>query len=96
MSALCHLGNISYRLGQPAPFTAKLDDFPAIAEVQKSVQAIQDNLKGALDLDLSKHTWQIGPKLAFDAETEKFINNPAADALLTRAPRPPYVVPENV
>ena len=95
-SALCHLGNISYRLGQPAPFTAKLDDFPAIEEVQESLQAIQDNLKDALNMDLSKYTWQVGPKLAFDAQAEKFVNNAAADALLTREPRPPYVVPEKV
>jgi len=90
------LGNISYRLGQPAPFTAKLDDFPAIEEVQESLQAIQDNLKDALNMDLSKYTWQVGPKLAFDAQAEKFVNNAAADALLTREPRPPYVVPEKV
>ena len=95
-SALCHLGNISYRMGEPIPFDGKLKDFPEIPQVQESVDAIKDNLKVAIDLDLSKQTWQLGPKLNFDPQAEKFINNPTADTYLTRKPRPPYVVPEQV
>ncbi|MBL7736723.1 MAG: gfo/Idh/MocA family oxidoreductase, partial [Chitinophagaceae bacterium] len=29
-------------------------------------------------------------------DMERFVNNPAADAMLTRAYRPPYVVPDQV
>jgi len=38
----------------------------------------------------------VGPTLEFDPEREKFVNNPAADQLLTRPPREPFVVPEKV
>lgn len=50
-SALCHLANVSYRLGR---------------------------------------------KLHFDAKAEQFVNDQAADELLTRNYRSPYVVPKNV
>jgi predicted dehydrogenase len=51
-AALCHLGNISYRVGQK--------------------------------------------ELFFDSENERFIDNPEADALLSRDFRHPYVMPEEV
>ena len=95
-AALCHLGNISYRLGKPVPFSQKPADFPEVAEVSSSIDAIQENLRGALGMDLSKATYQLGPKLEYDGKAEKFINNPAADALLTRPPRPPYVASDPV
>jgi predicted dehydrogenase len=95
-AALCHLGNISYRLGQTVPFSQKPKDFPENEQVAESIQAIQENLKGALGMDLSKYTYQVGPKLAFDPKSEKFVDCPAADKLLTRAPRPPFAVPESV
>jgi hypothetical protein len=44
-----------------------------------------------LDLATVKLTW--GQKLAIDPVKETFINNPEADALLTREYRPPFVVP---
>ena len=95
-SALCHLGNVSYRLGKPAPVNQKPADFPENEHVEASLKAIKENLAGALDVDLSKAVFQVGPKLEFDAKAERFAGNPAADALLTRKPRPPYVVPEQV
>jgi hypothetical protein len=65
--------------------------------VDDSIRAIDENLSGALELDdLTKQTCQYGPKLQFDAQAEKFVGCPSADALLTRKPRPPFVVPETV
>ena len=49
------------------------------------------NGDGKLDLATVKLTW--GQKLAIDPVKETFINNPEADALLTREYRPPFVVP---
>jgi hypothetical protein len=34
--------------------------------------------------------------LQFDGKNEKFINDPEADALLTRPYRAPYIVPDKV
>ena len=95
-SALCHLGNISYRLGKPVPFSQKPKDLPENEQVAASIKDIQENLKGALGMDLDKYTYQIGPKLTFDPKTEKFVGCPEADKLLTRTPRPPFAVPEKV
>jgi len=94
-SALCHLGNISYRLGKEIGFSEK----PAVGSDERildSVKAIEENLHGALGVDLAKTKYLIGPKLAFDPKAEKFIGNPQADKLLTRPYRAPYVVPEKV
>lgn len=96
-SALCHLGNISYRLGSQVPFSQEPTGLPMdVPEVRASWEAIKQNLQNALDIDLSKATYTLGPKLAFDPEKEKFVDNPKADALLTRPPREPFVVPEKV
>jgi hypothetical protein len=45
-----------------------------------------------------KTEFRLGEQLKFDPTTETYINNPKADALLTRDYRAPFVVPtaENV
>ena len=95
-SAICHLGNISYRLGQQLPGTQKPDVLGAHEEVAKSWNAIGDRVKDALGLDLEKSTYQLGAKLDFDPQAERFIGNAEADKLLTRDYREPFVVTEEV
>jgi predicted dehydrogenase len=94
-SALCHLGNISYRLGREAGFTEK-PNLGSDQRILDSLAAIEDNLKGALKMDLAKAKYTMGPRLEFDPKAEKFIGNERANALLTRPYRAPYVVPEKV
>jgi predicted dehydrogenase len=93
-SALCHLGNISYRLAKERPFE-KPADFSSNEVVGDSVMTLLENTK-AIGVDPQKATLWVGPKLEFNPETEKFINRPEADKLLTREYRPPFVVPEKV
>ena len=95
-SALCHLANASYRLGQPTQFGKGYELLGDCAQVKQSVKAIEENLQVAIGMDLSKQTYQLGPKLAFDAGTEKFLGNDQANQLLTRKYREPFVVPEKV
>lgn len=45
---------------------------------------------------LANISYRLGRELAFDGEKEKFVNDPQADAMLTRNYRKPYVVPEKV
>jgi predicted dehydrogenase len=45
---------------------------------------------------LSNISYRLGRGLKFMGDNEKFANDPEADAMLTRAYRKPYVVPENV
>jgi predicted dehydrogenase len=95
-SACCHLGNISYRLGTQVSGTVKPVILEKHEEVAKSWETIKQTVKGTLGLDLSKNTYQLGPMLRFNPETEKFVDNPAADLLLTRPYREPFIVPQLV
>jgi predicted dehydrogenase len=93
-SALCHLGNISYRLAKERPFE-KPADFSNNAVVGDSIMTVLENTK-AIGVEPQKATLWVGPKLAFDPAKEKFVNHPEADKLLTRPYRAPFVVPEKV
>jgi hypothetical protein len=93
-AALCHLANISYRLGKEAPFSQEPEGMsnPQIAE---SFETIKKNLKAA-GVDLDKTNYRMGRTLTIDPKTERFVGDPEADKLLTVEYRPPYVVPEKV
>ncbi len=95
-SSLCHLGNISYRLGEQVPGDTPIPVFGDNEEVQKSWQRIKQGLKDALGLDLASTTYQLGKLLEFDPEKEQFVGNEAANRLLTREYREPFVVPATV
>lgn len=92
----CHLANISYRLGEQVPFGKKYEALGDRPEIAASIKAIEENLVGALGMDLSKAQYQLGPKLAYDPKAEKFVDNAKADAMLTRPYREPFVVPQEV
>jgi len=95
-AALCHLGNISYRLGKPVPFSHTPDAIGANEQVAESFETIKANVKTALGMDLGRATYQLGPVLQIDPQAEKFIGNAEADKLLTREYREPFVVPKEV
>ena len=95
-AALCHLANISYRLGKNVPYNK---DAPKDAGdnqiVRESFAKIRDNIAGVgIKLDNAEYT--LGRTLKFDPKSEQFVGDEAANALLTRNYRPPYVVPEIV
>lgn len=94
-SALCHIGNISWRLGRsasPEEVRAALTRLPASVKVletfDRTTQHLQDN-----KVDLQQTQLTLGPLLALDSQREAFVANPQADALLTREYRRPFVVP---
>ncbi|MGA2032113.1 MAG: Gfo/Idh/MocA family oxidoreductase [Thermoguttaceae bacterium] len=95
-AALCHLANASYRLGKATPFGQGYEAAGDCPQVRESIKAIESNLETVLGIDLAKQTYQLGPKLEFDAGTEKFIASEAANQLITRKYREPFVVPEEV
>lgn len=93
-SALCHLGNASYRLASRRPFE-KPKDFSDNQVVGDSVMTLLANTK-AIGMDPEKAALWVGPKLEFDAQTEKFTSHPEANQFITRVYRPPFVVPDKV
>jgi predicted dehydrogenase len=96
-AALCHLANASFRLGEPQPFGMKAKALGDNKEVVESFESIRENLK-AVDVKLDETTYMVGPKLAFDPKTEQFTGDRAAAAnqLITREYREPFVVPKEV
>jgi predicted dehydrogenase len=94
-SALCHLGNISYRLGAEQTYDkagkALGDDKEAVATLER----MRDHLK-ANEVMIDGLTYHVGPKLAINPKTESFAGNKDADAMLTREYRKGFEVPEKV
>jgi predicted dehydrogenase len=94
-SGLCHLGNISYRLGRPASpkeMRARLEARKVNDDVRDTFERTCAHLK-ANGIDVEKNVLTLGPWLAFDPETETFTGNTAADAMLSRDYREPFVLP---
>jgi predicted dehydrogenase len=90
-SALCHLCNISYRLGQPQAF----DPRPAAFNNQTAQEAYERmtaHLRGN-NVNLATTQLRVGPMLEVDARSETFKNNAAASRMLTREYRQGFEVP---
>ena len=94
-SALCHLGNISYRLGTQMSVNEVKDRLQSVASPEHLLETYERFTNHLTDnsLDLATTRLVMGPTLAVDAANEKFVDNSAADALLTRDYRAPFVVP---
>ena len=94
-SALCHTGNISYLLGKKASPDELREKAKGNKDAMDSLERLTEHL-GANDVKLDVDKLTLGEFLTMNPETEKFIGNAAADKLLTREYRAPYVVPEKV
>ncbi len=94
-SALCHLGNISYLLGEQIPVTEARerlkDNAENAATFERTIQHLEKNGLKANELKIG-----FGQQLKIDPKTETFVGNSKADALLTREYRKPFVVPDKV
>ncbi len=95
-SALCHLANISYRLGEVVPFNSTTKSFGDDKVVHQTFENLKDNLGNGLNLNLDDMSYRLGETLSIDVENEQFVDNAQANAMLTRAYRKPFVVPETV
>ncbi|MFA4015973.1 MAG: hypothetical protein RUDDFDWM_001074 [Candidatus Fervidibacterota bacterium] len=95
-SALCHLANISYRLGVDVEYTG--DDSKPFGEYEDANEAFGRMIEHLKEngVPIKGLKYRLGKKLVFDPASEKFVNDPEADKLLTREYRHPFVVPEKV
>ena len=94
-SALCHLGNISYQLGQQVSFNKSARSLGENRQVVEAFDTLKENLQ-AVDISLDDTTYQLGRVLNFDPQSERFVDDDQANAMLSRAYRDPFVVPEDV
>ncbi len=96
-AGISHLGNISYYLGEKNHASPK-----ELADALSSIKSLDDN-QATLDrtvrhlkdngVDLDKYPISMGAKLTFDPAAETFVDNPEANALLTREYREGFVCP---
>jgi predicted dehydrogenase len=95
-AALCHLGNISYRLGDLHTAGETADRLKEI----KTHEKMQETLDRTIGHLSDNHVklggdvkFRVGPQLQFDPQAESFVGSDAANAFLTRDYRAPYIVP---
>lgn len=93
-SALCHLGNISHRLGQTAAPGAINEAIRGDALLAEASGRMIEHL-GANGVDLERTPLTLGVPLAIDPAAERFTGTgaDAANKLLTREYRRGFVVP---
>jgi predicted dehydrogenase len=94
-SALCHIGNISWRLGKaasPAELREELKQLKVhenvLGTLDRTLQHLRDN-----KVDLEQTQLTMGARLQVEPGREAFVNNEQANALLSREYRQPFVVP---
>lgn len=93
-SALCHLGNISYRLGSQLSAKDLQEKLGSDAERQETFERFSKHLtENKVDLTTTKIG--LGPALALNGKEEVFTGDLAdkANPMLTREYRAPYIVP---
>lgn len=96
-SSLCHMGNISYRVGSEVPYEE-------VQEVIKKDDQVLDAYEGVLahlranGVNIDKTSVTLGPHLTMDSEQERFVGQYAdgANQYLKRSYREPYVVRDQV
>ena len=94
-SALCHTGNISYRLGKTHSPEEIREAVKANNDLAEALGRMEQHL-AANNVELKKTPATLGAVLKMDPQTERFIGNRKANKLLTRDYRKPFVVPDSV
>jgi hypothetical protein len=95
-SALCHLGNISYRLGEPQPFRKKANPFAGDKSAEAAMADMEKHLRSHRAIKVDELSYRLGRKLTVNTSTETIVGEKDANALLTREYRKRFVVPEKV
>lgn len=95
-TALCHVGNISHRLGRTAPPT-EIEQWAHSNGLHEQVPQTLEKMLAHLrenNVDLLKTPLTLGAPLQIDAAKERFLDSDPANRLLAREYRRPFVVPE--
>jgi predicted dehydrogenase len=96
-ATLCHMANISYRLGRkesPERIAEAVAGNDILAEAfERCLKHLKAN-----EVDLQREPMTIGPSLNFDGENERFVGefSDMANMYLRRNYRAPFIVPDEV
>jgi len=92
-TAVCHTGNISYRLGRKASVKEirnQVGDVPLFGDM---LDRLLEHL-AAYEIDVDAGTVTLGPWLQIDRENERFKDSEPANRLARGFYREPYIVPD--
>jgi predicted dehydrogenase len=95
-ASLCHLANMSYRLGEEVPFNPQTKAFGDNKDAYETLARMNEHLAKDNGLNLDGKKVRLGRKLAVDNKAERIVDDKEANELLTRNYRAPFVVPEKV
>jgi predicted dehydrogenase len=91
-SALCHLANISYRLGTMQPFNPRTRALGDDREATETLGRMEEHLRNN-SIPLDQTQVRVGRRLTIDPQTERFVNDEEANRHLTREYRRGFEVP---
>lgn len=96
-SALCHMGNVSYRLGKETSRDEVMEIIKGNKEMVDSFERLQEHLL-VNGVDIKETPRILGPWLKMDTVNERFVGqfSEQANELVKRKYRKPFVVPEQV
>lgn len=96
-AALCHMGNISYRLGVGVSADQVRESLRADKNAAEAFERFQSHVI-ANGIDFGQTPAVLGPSLQIDPETERFVGafSEKANELVKDNYREPFVVPEQV
>jgi predicted dehydrogenase len=94
-SALCHTGNISYRLGEQSTPDEIREQIKADRDALSTFERMVEHLR-VNDVRLDGSPATLGAMLKMDPDAERFIGHEQANELLSREYRVPFVVPAEV
>ncbi len=90
--SLCHLGNLSYRLGRPQPFEPRQRVFGDSANAQNTMVVMEEHLQeNGLPLNVSQQT--VGRRLTVNAGQESIPGDEEANRMLTKQYRQGFELP---
>jgi predicted dehydrogenase len=94
-STLCHIANISYRLGEAAPQDELRDAVARFPTADDSLATLDRTLAhlASNQLEPEADSVRLGAVLDFDPVSETFPGNDAANTLLSREYRAPFTLP---
>ncbi|MGQ9575909.1 MAG: Gfo/Idh/MocA family protein [Thermoguttaceae bacterium] len=90
-TSICHVGNISYRLGKPASVQQQRRQ---VGDIPYWKEMFERYLAYLADIGQDPNSSTLGPWLEVDAEKECIKDNEEANKIVRGFYRPPYVVPD--
>jgi hypothetical protein len=96
-TAFCHLGNISYKMGQQDSVESIYEKFKENKFLLNSLDGFKKHLSNN-GIDITKQLPVLGPQLFFDSKKEQFYdaNSEMANLYLKDTYREPFIIPDNV